>query len=103
MEDRKNWQALVTGFWTEFSKASDNQILLLRTYLHSGLGLDESNFDKEKIRLEIKQVLISNELFSNSTEDHNRLDRIIVISEHLSSTNMIQFYKQCDGKSLYIL
>ncbi len=47
MEDRKGWQELVAGFVSEFR--DENVVLILRTYLHTGLGLAADNFDESRI------------------------------------------------------
>lgn len=49
MEDRKGWKEMVEAFVSEFT-ANDNVVLLLRTYLHTGGGIDEDNFKAEAIR-----------------------------------------------------
>ncbi len=104
MEDRKNWQALVAAFWTEFSE-DDDVLLLLRTYVHSSKGLQEkgSYIDQhDEIKANIRKELISSGLFSaSSVADMDTvarlLNRIIVVSEHLSSSEMVQFYKHCQA------
>jgi hypothetical protein len=49
MEERKGYRELVEGFIREF-QFDTRVVLLLRTYLHTGTGLHEENFDLWKIR-----------------------------------------------------
>jgi glycosyltransferase involved in cell wall biosynthesis len=49
MEERKGYRELVEGFMKEF-QSDPRVVLLLRTYLHTGTGLQEENFDLWKIR-----------------------------------------------------
>jgi hypothetical protein len=50
MEERKGYRELVEAFMREFYLRHQGAVLLLRTYLHTGAGIQEENFDHWKIR-----------------------------------------------------
>lgn len=101
MEERKGWKELVTAFFREYSFRSDNTVLLLRTYLHTGHGIAKDNFDTSVIYERIFNVLYKNAADVMVSRNISKLTvkntRIEIVSEHLSSKQLLQFYENCDA------
>lgn len=104
MEGRKGWKELVEGFMREFSSStststssSTNVVLILRTYLHTGTGISQDNFNREAIRKEIDDHLAYRGLPTSNTSDGKNGPRIEIVSEHLPSWQLVSFYKSCDA------
>lgn len=96
MEGRKGWKELVEGFMREFAD-SPNVVLILRTYLHTGTGITEDNFNRAAIRKEIDDHLALSGLPNSNASDGHNGPRIEIVSEHLPSWQLVTFYKSCDA------
>ena len=89
MEERKGWRELVRNFMIEFSESDDDAVLILRTYFSSDKGLESEV--RDKITSALKDSKLSDNIVDMS------LSRIVIISQNLSFSAMLQYYKQCDA------
>jgi glycosyltransferase involved in cell wall biosynthesis len=111
MEDRKGYRELVEAFMREFQFTS-KVVLLLRTYLHTGAGLQEENFDIWRIRryslADSRDLshdivrMINDHLESLGLPLSDHFDgiegpKIEILNHHLTSEQMVMFYQCCDA------
>eukprot|EP00602_Paraphysomonas_sp_CaronLab_P000321 CAMPEP_0185031604 /NCGR_PEP_ID=MMETSP1103-20130426/19159_1 /TAXON_ID=36769 /ORGANISM="Paraphysomonas bandaiensis, Strain Caron Lab Isolate" /LENGTH=1396 /DNA_ID=CAMNT_0027567171 /DNA_START=153 /DNA_END=4340 /DNA_ORIENTATION=- len=96
MEGRKGYKELVEGFMREFLNSS-NVVLVLRTYMHTGTGISEDNFNIALIRKEIDDHLKWRGLPVSDASDGKSGPRIEIVAEHLPSWQLVMFYKACDA------
>jgi glycosyltransferase involved in cell wall biosynthesis len=101
-EDRKGWRELIRNFVREFIDDVNRPVLILRTYRHSSDGLSDisARDDEYHIRKNIIEVISESDGFDIQRHKIKIelfvLENIIIVTDYLSSTQMIQFYKQCD-------
>ena len=93
MEGRKGWKELAEAFMREFAN-STNVVLILRTYIHTGTGISAENFNRAQIRKDIDDHLAWRGL---APSDSLTGPRIEIVSDHLTSVQLVSFYKACDA------
>lgn len=92
MEDRKGWQDLIKAYTLEFA-ATDNVVLLLRTYLHLMGGLTDDVYDRTEIYSRMSDYLDT----VPGIPHRAYRPTIDLVSDHLPSWQMPMFYKACDA------